>query len=170
MELALHRGRRLAIVARSLVNSTAIAQDIGFLDLPQGLVINPGQIRDTPANKLLIMISGTQGEPMSALSRAAVNNHKFAKIDAGDTVLLSSRVIPGNEKSIYRMIDHLERRDAEVIYDDGHSGLIHVSGHGSQEELRLMINLVRPKFFVPVHGDFRHLQRHARLAMDIGIS
>ena len=122
MELAHEHGRKVAIIGRSLDNSTEIAQDLGYLDLPQGLVINPGQIKDTPANKLLIMISGTQGEPMSALSRAAVNNHKFAKIDAGDTVLLSSRVIPGNEKSIYRMIDHLERRDADVIYDDGHFG------------------------------------------------
>jgi ribonuclease J len=98
-----------------------------------------------------------------------VNNHKFAKIDAGDTVLLSSRVIPGNEKSIYRMIDHLERRDAHVIHDDGQSGLIHVSGHGSQEELRLMINLVRPKFFIPIHGDYRHLKRHAELAGSMGV-
>jgi ribonuclease J len=169
MELAYEHGRKVAIVGRSLDNSTEIAQDLGYLDLPQGLVINPGQIKDTPANKLLILISGTQGEPMSALSRAAVNNHKFAKIDAGDTVLLSSRVIPGNEKSIYRMIDHLERRDADVIYDDGHSGLIHVSGHGSQEELRLMINLVRPKFFIPIHGDYRHLKRHAELAGSMGV-
>ena len=119
MELAHQHGRKVAIIGRSMDNSTEIAQDLGYLDPPPGLVINPGQIRDTPANKLLILISGTQGEPMSALSRAAVNNHKFAKIDAGDTVLLSSRVIPGNEKSIYRMIDHLERRDANVIYDDG---------------------------------------------------
>jgi len=169
MELAHTHGRKVAIIGRSLDNTTEIAQDLGYLDLPQGLVINPGQIRDFPANKLLIMISGTQGEPMSALSRAAVNNHKFAHIDAGDTVLLSSRVIPGNEKSIYRMIDHLERRDAKVIHDDGQSGLIHVSGHGSQEELRLMINLVRPKFFIPVHGDYRHLKRHAELAGSMGV-
>src|SRR6201982_1279950 len=169
MELAREHKRKIAIIGRSLDNSTEIAQDLGYLDLPQGLVINPGQIKDTPANKLLVMTSGTQGEPMSALSRAAVNNHKFAKIEAGDTVLLSSRVIPGNEKSIYRMIDHLERRDADVIYDDGHSGLIHVSGHGSQEELRLMINLVRPKFFIPIHGDYRHLKRHAELAASMGV-
>jgi ribonuclease J len=169
MELAHTHGRKVAIIGRSLDNSTEIAQDLGYLDLPQGLIINPGQIKDTPANKLLIMISGTQGEPMSALSRAAVSNHKFAKIDAGDTVLLSSRVIPGNEKSIYRMIDHLERRDAKVIHDDGQSGLIHVSGHGSQEELRLMINLVRPKFFIPIHGDYRHLKRHAELAGAMGV-
>jgi ribonuclease J len=164
MELAHAHGRKVAVVGRSLDNTTEIAQDLGYLDLPQGLIINPGQIRDTPDHKVVIMISGTQGEPMSALSRAAVNNHKYAKIDAGDTVVLSSRVIPGNEKSIYRMIDHLERRDAKVIHDDGTQGLIHVSGHGSQEELRLMINLLRPRFFVPIHGDYRHLKRHAELA------
>jgi ribonuclease J len=169
MELAHQHGRKVAIIGRSLDNSTEIAQDLGYLDLPQGLIINPGHIKDHPSNKLCIMISGTQGEPMSALSRAAVNNHKFAHIDAGDTVLMSSRVIPGNEKSIYRVIDHLERRDAKVIYDDGASGLIHVSGHGSQEELRLMINLVRPKFFIPVHGDYRHLKRHIELAGSMGV-
>jgi ribonuclease J len=168
-ELAAAHGRKIAIIGRSLDNSTEIAQDLGYLNLPQGLVINPGQIRDLPPHKVCVMITGTQGEPMSALSRAAVNNHKFAHIEAGDTVLLSSRVIPGNEKSIYRMIDHLERRDAKVIHDDGTAGLIHVSGHASQEELRLMINLVRPKFFIPVHGDFRHLKRHAELASNMGI-
>ena len=168
MELAHQHGRKVAIVGRSLDNSTEIAQDLGYIDVPQGLIIQPGQIRDFPPEKLCIMISGTQGEPMSALSRAAVNNHKFAKIDAGDTVLLSSRIIPGNEKGIFRVIDHLERRDAKVIYDDGTNGLIHVSGHGSQEELRLMINLVRPKFFIPVHGDYRHLKRHAELAGSTG--
>ncbi len=169
MELAHQHGRKVAIIGRSLDNSTEIAQDLGYLDLPQGLIINPGHIKDHPSNKLCILISGTQGEPMSALSRAALNNHKFAHIDAGDTVLMSSRVIPGNEKSIYRVIDHLERRDAKVIYDDGASGLIHVSGHGSQEELRLMINLVRPKFFIPVHGDYRHLKRHIELASSMGV-
>ena len=169
MELAHTHGRKVAVVGRSIDNSTEIAQDLGYLDVPPGLLINPSQIRETPANKLVVLISGTQGEPMSALSRAAVNNHKYARIDAGDTVVLSSRVIPGNEKSIYRMIDHLERRDANVIHDDGTQGLIHVSGHGSQEELRLMINLLRPKFFVPVHGDYRHLKRHAELAANMDI-
>jgi len=169
MELAHRHGRKVAIVGRSIDNSTEIAQDLGYLDLPQGLVIQPGQMRDFPAEKLMILISGTQGEPMSALSRAAVNTHKFARIDAGDTVVLSSRIIPGNEKAIGRVIDHLERREAKVIYDDGTNGLIHVSGHGSQEELRLMINLVRPKFFIPIHGDYRHLKRHAELAGSLGI-
>ena len=169
MDLAHKHGRKVAIVGRSIDNSTEIAQDLGYLDVPQGLIIQPGQMRDFPSDKLMILISGTQGEPMSALSRAAVNTHKFAKIDAGDTVLLSSRIIPGNERPIGRVIDHLERREAKVIYDDGTNGLIHVSGHGSQEELRLMINLVRPKFFIPIHGDFRHLKRHAELAGSLGI-
>ncbi|HEY0263199.1 MAG TPA: ribonuclease J [Granulicella sp.] len=169
MELAHKHGRKVAVIGRSLDNSTEIAQDLGYLDLPPGLIINPGQIKEHPANKVCIMITGTQGEPMSALSRAAVNNHKHAHIDAGDTVLMSSRIIPGNEKAINRMIDHLERRDANVIYNDGSAGLIHVSGHGSQEELRLMINLVRPKFFIPVHGDYRQLKRHVELASSMGV-
>src|SRR5246127_5746445 len=169
IELAREQKRKIAIIGRSMVESTEIAQGLGYLNVPTGLVINPGQMRDYPPDELMILISGTQGEPMSALARAAVNNHKHAHIEGGDTVLLSSRVIPGNEKSIYRVIDHLERRDANVIYDDGASGLIHVSGHGSQEELRLMINLVRPKFFVPVHGDYRHLKRHAELAASMGV-
>jgi ribonuclease J len=169
MDLAHKHGRKVALIGRSIDNSTEIAQDLGYIDPPAGLIIHPNQIKDTPANKLCILISGTQGEPMSALSRAAVDNHRFAKIESGDTVLLSSRVIPGNEKAIYRVIDHLERRDARVIHDDGTHGLIHVSGHGSQEELRMMINLVRPKFFIPVHGDYRHLKRHAELAAATGV-
>jgi ribonuclease J len=169
MDLAYKYNRKVAIIGRSLDNATEIAQDLGYLEPPPGLIIHPNQIRDTAADKILIMISGTQGEPMSALSRAAVDNHKFAKIDPGDTVLLSSRVIPGNEKAIYRVIDHLERRDAKVIHDDGTNGLIHVSGHGSQEELRMMINLVKPKFFIPIHGDYRHLKRHVELARATGI-
>jgi ribonuclease J len=125
-------------------------------------------MRDFAPDQLMVLISGTQGEPMSALSRAALDNHKHAHIDAGDTVVLSSRIIPGNEKGIFRVIDHLSRRDANVIYDDGQHGLIHVSGHGSQEEMRLLINLVRPKFFIPVHGDYRFLRKHAQLAMETG--
>ena len=170
LDLAATHGRKVSIVGRSMLESSEIAQDLGYLKIAQGLLIHPGQIRDFAPEKVCVLISGTQGEPMSALSRAAVDNHKHAKIDKGDTVVLSSRVIPGNEKSIYRVIDHLCRRDADVIYDDGSAGLIHVSGHGSQEELRLMINLIRPKFFIPVHGDYRHLQRHAKLAMEVGAS
>ena len=168
LELARKHARKVAIIGRSMMESSEIAQDLGYIEIPQGLVINPGQMRDFSPEQLLILISGTQGEPMSALSRAAVDNHKHAKIDPGDTVILSSRIIPGNEKSIFRVIDHLYRRDANVICDDGSNGLIHVSGHGSQEEMRLLINLVRPKYFIPVHGDYRLLVRHAGLAMETG--
>ena len=112
----------------------------------------------------MVLISGTQGEPMSALARAAVDNHRHAKIEPGDTVVLSSRIIPGNEKGIYRVIDHLFRRDAKVIYDDGSKPPVHVSGHASQEELKLMINLVRPRYFIPIHGEYRQLKRQAELA------
>jgi ribonuclease J len=111
-----------------------------------------------------VLISGTQGEPMSALSRAAVDNHKHAKIEKGDTVVLSSRIIPGNEKTIYRMIDHLFRREAYVIYEDGTSPPIHVSGHASQDELKLIINLVKPRYFIPIHGEYRQLKLHAEMA------
>ncbi len=168
MELARAHGRKVAVVGRSMVESTEIAQDLGYIDIPQGLMINPGQVRDFRPEEVMVLISGTQGEPMSALSRVAVDNHKYARIDAGDTVVLSSRIIPGNEKSIFRVIDHLYRRDANVIYDNGANGLIHVSGHGSQEEMSLLINLVRPKFFVPVHGNYGNLRRHAQVAMNTG--
>jgi ribonuclease J len=169
MELAHQHGRKVAVIGRSMVESSEIAQDLGYLDLPTGLLIHPGQINDHSPEEVMILISGTQGEPMSALSRAAVDNHKHARILPGDTVVLSSRVIPGNEKSIYRVIDHLYRRDAKVIHDDGESGLIHVSGHASQEEQRLMINLLKPKFFIPVHGDYRQLKKHAELAQNMGV-
>jgi ribonuclease J len=168
LELARAHGRKVAVLGRSMMESTEIAQDLGYIDIPPGLVINPGQLRDYTPEQLMILISGTQGEPMSALSRAAVDNHKHARIDAGDTVVLSSRIIPGNEKNIHRVIDHLSRREANVICDDGSNGLIHVSGHGSQDELRLLINLVRPKFFIPVHGDYRFLRKHAQIAMETG--
>jgi ribonuclease J len=168
-ELARLHGRKVAIVGRSMLESSEIAQDLGYLDLPAGLIIHPGQINDYAPEEIMVLISGTQGEPMSALSRAAVDNHKHARIAAGDTVILSSRVIPGNEKSIFRVIDHLCRRDAHVIFDDGSAGLIHVSGHASQEEQRLMINLLRPKFFIPIHGDYRHLKKHAEIAQRLGV-
>jgi ribonuclease J len=168
LDLARQHGRKVAVIGRSMMDSTEIAQDLGYIDIPQGLIINPGQMSGFAPEQLMLLISGTQGEPMSALSRAAVDNHKHARIDAGDTVILSSRIIPGNEKSIFRVIDHLYRREANVIYDNGSNGLIHVSGHGSQEEMRLLINLVRPKFFVPVHGNYGNLRKHAQLALETG--
>jgi ribonuclease J len=164
VELAWQHGRKVAFVGRSMTNSSEIAEDLGYIEIPEGLLIHPGEMKNYPPEKVCVMISGTQGEPMSALSRAAVDNHKHATIEKGDTVVLSSRIIPGNEKAIYRMIDHLFRRQAHVIYEDGSSPPIHVSGHGSQEELKLIINLVKPKYFIPIHGEYRQLKLHAEMA------
>jgi ribonuclease J len=164
VELAWEFGRKIAFVGRSMNNSAEIAEDLGYIEIPEGLLIHPGEVKNFAPEKVCVLISGTQGEPMSALSRAAVDSHKHAKIEKGDTVMLSSRIIPGNEKSIYRMIDHLFRREAHVIYDDGSNPPIHVSGHASQEELKLIINLVKPRYFIPVHGEYRQLKLHAELA------
>src|SRR6266487_3205519 len=167
VEMAFEHGRKVAFVGRSMNNSSEIAEDLGYIEIPEGLLINPGEIKNFAPEKVCVMISGTQGEPMSALSRAAVDNHKHAKIEKGDTVVLSSRIIPGNEKAIYRMVDHLFRREAHVIYEDGSTPPIHVSGHASQEELKLIINLVKPKYFVPIHGEYRQLKLHAELAQSM---
>lgn len=164
VDMAVHHGRKVALVGRSMNESAEIAQDLGYVEIPDGTLVHPGEIKNLPPEKVCVLISGTQGEPMSALSRAAVDNHKHAHIEKGDTVVLSSRIIPGNEKAIYRMIDHLFRREAYVIYDDGSSPPVHVSGHASQEELKLIINLVRPRYFIPIHGEYRQLKRHAELA------
>src|SRR5579863_2084978 len=163
-ELAYEYNRKVALVGRSMADSAEIASDLGYIDVPDGLLIHPGEVKNFPPQKVCVLISGTQGEPMSALSRAAVDNHKHAKIEAGDTVVLSSRIIPGNEKAIYRMIDHLFRRQAHVIYEDGSFPPVHVSGHASQDELKLIINLVKPKFLIPIHGEFRQLKLHAEMA------
>ena len=164
VELAWQHGRKVAFIGRSMTSSSEIAEDLGYIEIPEGLLIHPGEMKNYPPEKVCVMISGTQGEPMSALSRAAVDNHKHAKIEKGDTVVLSSRIILGNEKAIYRMIDHLFRRQAHVIYEDGTSPPVHVSGHASQEELKLIINLVKPKYFIPIHGEYRQLKLHAEMA------
>ena len=164
VEMAHEHGRKIAFIGRSMNSSAEIAEDLGYIEIPQGLLIHPGEMKNFAPEKVCVLISGTQGEPMSALSRAAVDNHKHAKIEKGDTVVLSSRIIPGNEKAIYRMIDHLFRREAHVIYEDGSSPPVHVSGHASQEELKLIINLVKPRYFVPVHGEYRQLKLHAEMA------
>jgi len=164
VDMARAHGRKICFIGRSMENSSEIAEDLGYIQIPEGMLIHPGEMKNFAPEKVCVLISGTQGEPMSALSRAAVDNHKHAKIEKGDTVVLSSRIIPGNEKAIFRMVDHLFRREAHVIYDDGSYPPIHVSGHASQEELKLIINLVRPKYFVPIHGEYRQLKLHAELA------
>ncbi len=163
LDLAKECGRRVAVVGRSMGNVTEIAHSLGLLDIPDGILLRPQDAMELPRDKVVVLISGTQGEPMSALARVAVDNHKHISIDPGDTVVLSSRIIPGNEKSIFRMIDHMARRGADVLYGSMNPPL-HVSGHASVEEMKLVLNLVRPRFFMPIHGEFRQLAKHARLA------
>jgi ribonuclease J len=166
LDLAEEHGRKVAFLGRSMNATTEIAHDLGFLTIPNGLLIRAQDIMQMAPSRTVVVASGTQGEPMSAMSRVAVDNHKHLTIEPGDTVALSSRIIPGNEKAIYRMINHVARRGADVVYGTMNPP-IHVSGHGSAEELRLVLNLVRPKYFVPVHGEYRQLAQHAKLAQHL---
>jgi ribonuclease J len=166
LDLAHEYGRKVAFLGRSMNNTTEIAHDLGLLTIPNGILLRPQDIMQTAPSKLVAIASGTQGEPMSALSRVAVDNHKSLSLEPGDTVALSSRIIPGNEKGIYRMMNHIAKRGADVIYGTMNPP-IHVSGHGSAEELRLVLNLVRPRFFVPIHGEYRQMAKHAQLAQHL---
>ena len=163
LDLAQEYGRRVAVIGRSMVSVTEIAHSLGLLEIPDGILLRPQDAMDVAPDKVAFLISGTQGEPMSALSRVAVDNHKHVSVEKGDTVVLSSRIIPGNEKAIFRMIDHMARRGADVCYGSMNPPL-HVSGHASVEEMKLVLNLVRPRYFMPIHGEFRQLSKHARLA------
>jgi ribonuclease J len=166
LDLADEYGRKVAFLGRSMLATTEIAHDLGLLTIPNGILLRPQDIMQSAPSKVVTVVSGTQGEPMSAMSRVAVDNHKSLSIEPGDTVVLSARIIPGNEKAIYRMMNHLARRGADVIYGSMNPP-IHVSGHGSSEELRLVLNLVRPKYFVPIHGEYRQLAKHAQLAQHL---
>jgi ribonuclease J len=163
LDLAQEYGRRVAVLGRSMVSVTEIAHGLGLLEIPDGILLRPQDAMDLAPDKVAFLVSGTQGEPMSALSRVAVDNHKHVSLEKGDTVVLSSRIIPGNEKAIFRMIDHMARRGADIFYGTMNPPL-HVSGHASVEEMKLVLNLVRPRYFMPIHGEFRQLAKHARLA------
>ena len=163
LDLADEYGRKVAFLGRSMLNVTEISHSMGLLHVPDGILLRPQDIMQSEPGKVVVVASGTQGEPMSALSRVAVDNHKSLSVQTGDTVVLSARIIPGNEKGIYRMINHFAKRGADVIYG-AMNPPVHVSGHGSVEELKLVLNLVRPRYFLPVHGEFRQLSRHASLA------
>ena len=169
LDMAREYGRKVAFVGRSMERNTEIAHRLGYLEIPDGLLLRQADLRTAPREKTVAVISGSQAEPMSALARAAVNNHRSVEIAPGDTVVLSSRIIPGNEKQIYRMIDHLYRRGAHVIYEDEGGPPVHVSGHASQEELKLLVGLVRPRHFIPVHGEYRQLCQNAALARSLRI-
>ena len=144
-DLAQEHGRRLCFVGRSMFQNSEIALRLGKLHIPEGLLIPPQDIKKLPRKQVALVLTGSQGEPMAALSRVAVNNHRWVAVEPGDEVVISARVIPGNEKPIFRMIDHFYRRGARVHYHDGSQPPVHVSGHGSAEELKLMLNLVRPR-------------------------
>ena len=147
-----------------MTSSAEIAQDLGYIDIPDGVLIHPGEIRNFPRGTSLRADQRHPGRAHVGPVARRRGQPQARQIDPGDTVVLSSRIIPGNEKAIYRMIDHLFRRDAHVIYDDGSKPPVHVSGHASQEELKLLINLVRPRYFIPIHGEYRQLKLHAELA------
>ncbi len=144
-----------------------IARELGYLSINDEILIDLKELPRLPKEEICMITTGSQGEPMSALTRIAMDDHKQIKLERGDTVILSSRFIPGNEKTISDLINHLYRRGAEVIHEKVSE--VHVSGHASQEELKLMLNLVRPRFFIPVHGEYRHLVKHSQLAQKVGI-
>jgi ribonuclease J len=168
IDIAVSLGRKVGFVGRSMVDNIEIAHGLGKLRIPDGSVVRPQDIRGFDRKRLVVLASGTQAEPMSALSRISVDNHRLMSIAENDTVILSSRLIPGNEKAIFRMIDHFFRRRVLVYYGGGDSAPIHVSGHASQEEMKILLQLVRPKYFVPLHGEYRHLFRQAALAKQVG--
>lgn len=168
IDVATEQGRKVGFIGRSMSDNVEIAHSLGKLRIPDGSLVRPQDIKSFDPRKIVVLASGSQAEPMSALSRIAVDNHRLLELQEGDSVILSARIIPGNEKAISRMIDHLFRRRVLVYYESGRSAPIHVSGHASQEEMKLLLNLVRPKYFVPVHGEYRQLFQHAALAQQVG--
>jgi ribonuclease J len=162
VDLADQFDRRVAFVGRGVMENSQIAQRLGFLRIPPGVQIRDSEIREYPSQDVVCICTGSQGEPQAALPRIAIDDHRHAKIDADDVVVFSAREIPGNEKAIGRVMNHIARRGAEIVSE----GIkhVHVSGHGSQEELKLMLALVRPRYFVPIHGEYRQLARHAAVA------
>ena len=167
IQAAANHQRKVCIVGRSMVDNVHMAEEMGYLDIPPGLLVSINQSRGIPPEEIVFVTTGSQGEPTSALVRIANQEHRDVKIMAGDTVIISATPIPGNELLVSRTIDNLLRQGAKVLYDK--IALVHVHGHASREELKMMISLIRPKNFVPVHGEYRHLAAHARLAWDLGV-
>ncbi|QHW30011.1 ribonuclease J [Paenibacillus rhizovicinus] len=161
--------RKIAVVGRSMVNVVTIASELGYLNIPEGTIIEPEEINKMAADRVAVLSTGSQGEPMSALTRMARSTHRKVDIMPGDTVIIAATPIPGNERYVGRTVDELFRLGANVIYGPGSVSGVHVSGHGSQEELKLMLNLIRPKYFIPIHGEYRMLRQHALLGEAVGI-
>jgi ribonuclease J len=167
LNLSQKYGRKVVLAGRSLLANVKIANELGFLNIPDGILVKPQDTKKLGRERVTLLMTGSQGEPLAALPRLAVDNYKNIQIEPDDSVIISARIIPGNEKSISRMINHIYKRGAHVYYDDGSQPPVHVSGHGSAEELKLMLNLVRPRNFVPIHGEYRQLFRHAELAKSL---
>ncbi|MFN2230428.1 MAG: ribonuclease J, partial [Anaerolineae bacterium] len=167
IDVARQHGRKVAIAGRSMVENTQIARELGVLDVPDDVLIGLGEIERLPAHQVLILATGSQGEPMAVLSRLAAGTHDSLRIQKGDTVVLSSHTIPGNEEMTQGVINLLFERGAEVYYDPIAS--VHVSGHAGQEDQKWLINVLHPRFFVPIHGELRHLEQHAKTARAVGI-
>jgi ribonuclease J len=165
VDLAAQFERQVALIGRGVNDSAEIAQRLGYLRVPAGVMIRDSDVRGLPAQDVVCICTGSQGEPQAALPRIAIDDHRHVKLDADDTVIFSAREIPGNEKAIGRVMNHIARRGAEII--DERMKHVHVSGHGSEEELKLVLSLVRPKYFVPIHGEYRQLARHARIASQV---
>ncbi len=165
VDLAAKFRRKVAFVGRGVMENTAIAARLGLLTVPAGVQIRDTEVRNYAPEDVLCICTGSQGEPQAALPRIAIDDHRHVSLQAGDVVVFSARAIPGNEKAIGRVMNHVARRGAELVYDALKH--VHVSGHGSEEELKLMLSLVRPKYFVPIHGEYRQLARHARVATDV---
>ncbi|MBR1396641.1 MAG: ribonuclease J [Selenomonadaceae bacterium] len=167
IDTAVRYKRKVAILGRSMVNVVNISLELGYIHAPEGTIIDVDEINNYPANRIVIVTTGSQGEPMSALTRMAMSDHRKVDIVPGDKVIISATPIPGNEKLVTKTIDNLLRLGANVVYSraDG----IHVSGHAAREELKLMHNLIKPKFFIPVHGEYHHLVAHAKLAEELGM-
>ncbi|KLU64791.1 ribonuclease J 1 [Desulfosporosinus acididurans] len=164
---AVKTNRKVAVVGRSMLNIVGISAELGYLDIPDGTLVDIDEIIGLPGNQACILTTGSQGEPMSALTRMANHDHRHVAIQPGDTVIISASPIPGNEKSVARTVDQLFKLGANVIYESTEG--MHVSGHASQEEQKLMLNMVRPKYFMPVHGEYRMLIKHAQLAEQLGV-
>ncbi|NRF91245.1 ribonuclease J [Paenibacillus frigoriresistens] len=161
--------RKVTVIGRSMVNVVSIASELGYLHIPDGMLIEPEEVNKLAADRVVILSTGSQGEPMSALTRMARSTHRKIDILPGDTVIIAATPIPGNERYVGRTVDELFRIGANVIYGPGSVTGVHVSGHGSQEELKLMLNLMKPKYFIPIHGEYRMLRQHGILAESVGI-
>ena len=168
VDLAVKTGRRIALSGRSMLNVVSIAMELGYLKIPQGVLVDIDQIGKYPPEKMVIITTGSQGEPMSALSRMAMGEHRKVEVTSRDFIIISATPIPGNEKLVDRVVNELLKLGAEVIYEKMYE--VHVSGHACQDELKMMIGLTKPKFFLPVHGEYKHLKKHAQLAVNMGIS